>query len=663
MDKAQAKKKTEELKKFLKIQQEYYYSKEKPIIADEDYDGKFKELEQLENKYPEFIKPDSPTQTVGGAIAKGFKTIRHKIPFYSLGFVSDFEGLDQFNKRIQKGLNKSHIEYVCELKIDGLAVSLIYKKGDFIRGVTRGDRQRGEDVTTNLKTIENIPLKLSKPIDCEVRGEVYLSHDALEKINIVREKKGENLFANTRNAASGSVRQLDPRITASRPLGLFIYHGFLSTTKICAHYDVLQYLKKLGFNVNSNTKLCRNLAEVKKYVQYWEEARKKLNYDTDGIVIKVNNLIDQDILASTTKNFRWAIAYKYPPMQAITVLEKINVQVGRTGAITPVAQLRPFHLAGVTIKRATLHNEDEIKRKGVKIHDHVVVQRAGEVIPEVVKVVKEKRTGREKDFHMPLKCPVCKEELYRPEGEAITRCINARCPAQVKERIRHFCTRAAMDIEHVGPAVVEQLVNEKLVKDVADLYTLTKKDLQGLTRFADKSSQNIIDSIRKSKDRPHDRLLYALGIRMVGRTVAALIAQHYDSLKDLFNIKADKLTKIAGIGPKAAASLEYFFSEKENQHLIERLRKDGVRIKAAKAKGLKPLKGQTFVFTGGMDKMTRPEAEELIRKLGGHPSSSVSKETDYVVAGSEPGSKFDKAKKLGVKCITEQEFNRLVSPI
>jgi len=659
MDRSQAKKKIEELKKFLRIQEEYYYEKDLPIIKDEDYDRVFRELVELEKQFPDLVTPDSPTHRIGGAPLKAFKTVTHKRPLLSLDNAMDEEELLDFDKRVREGLKINKIEYVSELKMDGLAVSLIYKKGKFNIGSTRGDGVHGEDITQNLKTIRSIPLALKEPVDLEVRGEVYLAYDDFIKLNQEREEAGESIFANPRNAAAGSIRQLDSKITASRPLDIFIY--FAEThPKLKTHYKTLDYLKKLNFKLNPNTKLCNGIEEVKKYIKYWAKAREKLQYEIDGIVVKINDLAAQEKLGATSRAPRWAIAFKYPPMQAVSVIEEIKVQVGRTGAITPVAYMKPVHLAGVMVKRATLHNEDEIKRKGIKVHDHVVVQRAGEVIPEVVKVVKEKRTGKEKEFHMPKKCPVCGEELYRPEGEAITRCINARCPAQVKGHIRQFCMREAMDIEHVGPALIEQLVEKKLVKDAADLYSLEKKDVQKLERFADKSAQNVIDSIQASKDRPHDRLLFALGIRMVGRHVASLIAQYYESLEDLFNIKAEKLTKIAGIGPKVAQSVEHFFSQKENHHLIERLKKAGVRIRAAKAKGPQPFKGKTFVFTGGLDKLTRPEAEEMVRNLGGHPSSSVSKQTDFVIVGHEPGSKFDKAKKLGVKCITEAEFLKMV---
>ena len=653
--------KAELLRKQIRRHDHLYYALDKPEISDHEYDKLFRELKELEEKHPELISPDSPTQRIGGKPLKSFKTITHRVPLLSLDNAMDLDELAAFDKRVEEGLSKENIEYCCEHKIDGLAVTLSYKDGKFISGSTRGDGIHGEDITSNLKTIKSIPLLLEEKIDLEVRGEAYLPYDEFIKLNEEREQNEEPKFANPRNAAAGSLRQLDPKITASRPLDIFCYYASIPHKKHKTHYDNLNYIKKLGFKVNHNIKLCRGIDEVKEYIRFWEKSRGTLKYEIDGIVVKVNDLEDQKQLGFTTRAPRWAIAFKYPPLQAVTIIDDIKVQVGRTGAITPVAYLRPVHLAGVIVKRATLHNIDEINRKEIKIGDHVVVQRAGEVIPEVVKPIKDKRSGHEKEFHMPKKCPVCGGELFRPEGEVITRCINASCPAQVKERIRHFTTREAMDIEHVGPAVVDQLVENKLIRDVSDLYTLKKQDILKLERFADKSAQNIIESIENSKNRPHDRLLFALGIRMVGRHIAAIIASRYDSIDDLFGVKAEDLQRIDGIGPKVAQSIEYFFSQKDNRHLIERLKHAGVNISAPKNHGPQPLKGKTFVFTGGLNSMTRPEAEDRVRALGGHPSSSVSKDTDYVVAGDSPGSKMDDARKLGIAVIGEKEFLRMIS--
>jgi len=658
MDKALIKKKIEDLCKKIDHHGQLYYVLDKPEISDAEYDKLFGQLLDLEKDHPDLITPDSPSQRVGGAPLKSFKSVIHKKPLLSLDNAMNEDDFLAFDKRVREGLKKDKIEYVCELKMDGLAVSLVYKKGKFQVGSTRGDGERGEDITQNLKTVRSIPLITKGSEDLEVRGEVYLPYDDFVKLNQEREDADEAKFANPRNAAAGSLRQLDSKITAKRPLDIFLYYAE-THPKLKTHLESLEHIKKLGFKINPNIKLCKGIEEVKKYIKHWEASREKLPYEIDGIVVKVNDLTSQDKLGSTARAPRWAIAFKYQPMQAVTIIQDIKVQVGRTGAITPVAHLKPVHLAGVTVKRATLHNEDEIKRKGIKVGDHVVVQRAGDVIPEVVKVVKDKRTGKEKDFHMPKKCPLCGGEIFRPEGEAVARCINEACPAQAVGHLILFCMRGAMDIEHIGPALAIQLHEKKIVKDVADLYDLKKSDLTKLERFADKSAQNVIDSIQGSKDRPHDRLLFALGIRLVGSTAASLIAEHYDSLEDLFDIKADKLTKIAGIGPKVAASVEHFFAQKENQKIVGRLKKTGVNIKAKKAKGPQPLKGKTIVLTGSLDKMSRSDAEELIKSLGGHSSSSVSKNTDFVVAGHEPGSKYDKAKKLGVKIITEAQFIKM----
>ena len=659
MEKSKVKAKIKKLRQEIHKHNFLYYVQDKPELSDLEYDRLFRQLLDLEKQFSDLVTSDSPTQRVGGTPLKAFKSVTHKKPLLSLDNAMNVEELLSFDRRVREGLDKDTVDYVCELKMDGLAVSLAYKKGVFQVGATRGDGVSGEDISQNLKTVRSIPLAIGKDEDLEVRGEVYLPYDDFIKLNEEREAIGESRFANPRNAAAGSLRQLDPKVAASRPLDIFLYYAE-THPKLKTHLETLEHIKALGFKVNPNVKLCHGIEDVEKYIKRWEADREKLKYEIDGIVVKVNDLAAQEKLGATARAPRWAVAFKYPPMQAVTIIQDIKVQVGRTGAITPVAHLKPVHLAGVVVKRATLHNEDEIKRKGVKIGDHVVVQRAGDVIPEVVKFVEEKRTGKEKEFQMPKKCPLCGEKLYRPEGEAITRCNNVSCPAQAVGRLIQFCMRGAMDIEHIGPALAVQLHEKKFVKDVADIYTLQKSDLTKLERFADKSAQNVVDSIQASKDRPHDRLLFALGIRMVGSTVASLVAQHYDSLEDLFNVKDDELTKISGIGPKVAASIENFFSQKENQHLIKRLEKSGVAIKTKEAKGPQPLKGKTFVFTGGLEKLGRPESEALVRKLGGHPSSSVSKQTDFVVAGSEPGSKYDKAKKLGVQTISEAQFLKMI---
>ncbi|MBU1021660.1 MAG: NAD-dependent DNA ligase LigA [Candidatus Margulisbacteria bacterium] len=651
------KQKIEKLREQINHHNHLYYVLDKPSISDTEYDQLFRELKKLEEENPSLKTEDSPTQRVGAPPLKAFKSVIHKIPLLSLDNAMNDEELVAFDERVKKGLKKDKITYVAELKMDGLAVALHYKNGKFIQGATRGDGQRGEDITINLKTIRAIPLTLSEKVDIEVRGEVFLPYNDFVKFNEEREEAGEAKFANPRNAAAGSVRQLDSKITASRPLSIFCYAAEINAK---SQFEALNYIKKLGFRVNPNIELCDGIQEVIKYIKKWEAKREKLDYEIDGIVVKVDSLEDQKKLGTTSHSPRWAIAFKYPPMQAATVVEDIKVQVGRTGAITPVAYLKPAHLAGVTVKRATLHNEDQIRRLGIKIQDHVIIQRAGEVIPEVVRVLKDKRSGKEKEFHMPKKCPICGDDIVRPEGEAVSRCVNAECPAQVKNRIRHFATRSAMDIEHVGPALVEQLVDKKIIKDVADLYLLDQATLKKLERFADKSAKNVLDSIQKSKSRPFDRLLYALGIRLVGSHVASVIAKNFDSIDKVMKATEDDLTKVREIGPKVAQSVVLFFKQKGNHHLIEKLKKVGLNLKAAAPKGPQPLKGKTFVFTGGLEKISREAAQELVVKLGGAYSSSVSKNTDYVVVGESPGSKYDKAKKLGVQTMSEAQFLKMV---
>jgi DNA ligase (NAD+) len=660
MDKKQAAKKIAKLREEIRHHDYLYYVLDKPEVTDQAYDKLFKELEALEQQFPDLVAPDSPTQRVGGEPLKAFKTVTHKTPLLSIDNVNSEEELLDFDRRVREGLGKNKIEYVAELKIDGLAVSLIYKKGQFIQGSTRGDGVHGEDITQNLRTVKAIPLSIKGNEDIEVRGEVYLPYDEFVKFNEARKEKDEAIFANPRNAAAGSLRQLDPKVTAGRPLNIFVYYGIVPKQK--KHYEILEHLKQLGFKVNPNIRVCAGIGEAWKYIQHWEKKREDLPYEIDGIVIKVNDLADQENLGYTARAPRWEIAFKYPPMQAESVIEEITVQVGRTGAITPVAHLKPVHLAGVVVKRATLHNEDEIRRKEIKIKDHVKVQRAGEVIPEVVEVIKSKRTGHEKEFVMPKACPVCGAKIFKPEGEAIARCTNISCPAQVMGRIIHFTTREAMDMEHVGPALVNQLIEKGYVKDAADLYSLTKEDIKKLERMADKSAQNVIDSIKASLDRPFERLLYSLGIRMVGKRTAQLIADHFSDIDELAKASVEDLSKIHEVGPKVAEAIVNFFREKENMHFIEKLKKAGVKVKAPGTRHLAPgpLKGKTFVFTGGMTHYTRPDAEELVRKLGGNASGSVSKRTDYVVTGTEPGSKYDKAKELGVEILTEDEFVKMV---
>ncbi|MFA5114201.1 MAG: NAD-dependent DNA ligase LigA [Candidatus Margulisiibacteriota bacterium] len=662
MSQAAAKKKLEKLRAEIRHHDHLYYVLDKPALSDQAYDKLYRELVELEREYPDLVTPDSPTQRVGGEPLKSFKSVTHKIPLLSLEKANTEEELIAFDTRVKEALSLKEVEYFLEMKYDGLAISLKYEGGVLVQGATRGDGVHGEDVTANIKTVNSIPLHLLKDIDIEVRGEVILLNDDFIKLNQAREDNDEPLFANPRNAAAGSIRQLDPKITRERPLMFYPYYGS-SQKGIDTEYEMLKYLYELGFKDNPYLWKLDGIQEVIKYIHSLEEKREngKLPYEIDGVVVKINKLSYQSKMGATARAPRWAIAFKYSPVQKETVIEDIQVQVGRTGAITPVAHLKPVHLAGVMVKRATLHNEDEIRRKEIKVRDHVKVQRAGEVIPEVVEVIKSKRTGHEKEFVMPKKCPVCGAEIFKPEGEAIARCTNAACPAQVMGRVRLFTSREAMDIEHVGWALIDQLVDQKLIKDAADLYTLEKDDVRSLERMADKSAQNVIDSIQKSLDRPLDRLIYALGIRMIGRRTAQLLADHYHDIDSLAEAKEEELSKIHEIGPKVAAAIVTFFKQKGNRELIAKLKKAGVRVKGTESRGPQPFKGKTFVFTGGLTAYTRPSAEELVRKLGGSASGSVSKQTDYVVAGTDPGSKYEKAKKLGVTVLTEEEFNALIS--
>jgi len=648
-----------------------YYVKNQPEISDAEYDRLMRRLEELEAKYPALVTPDSPTQRVGAAPQTEFGVFEHRVPMLSLANAFNEEELRAFDDRCKRfaGMRQDeNIEYVCELKFDGLAVSLTYVNGIYTAGATRGDGYRGENVTENLRTIKSIPMNLHhtkreapgvKPIPSfvEVRGEVILTHSEFQRINEERELTGEPTFANPRNAAAGSVRQLDPRVTARRNLTMFCYGvGAYEGVDFETHYEILIALGDWGFKVNPNVKVCRNIDEAVEYIREWETKKEELEYDIDGMVVKVNSLALQSRLGYVARSPRWAIAYKYPAHQATTKVVNIRVQVGRTGALTPVADLEPVEVGGVTVSRATLHNEDEIRRKDVRIGDTVVVQRAGEVIPEIVEVVKEKRTGAEVEFRMPDHCPVCGAKVERPEGEAVARCVGIACPAQLRERIIHFASRTAMDIEHVGPALVDQLIEKGLVRDPADLYYLKQEDLVKLERMAEKSASNVIKAIEASKDRPLSRLINALGIRHVGERTAEVLADHFGSIDALAAATEEELAAIPGIGPVVAASIARFFSEPENLDVLRKLKEAGVAPKAEARHEAAAFAGKTIVFTGGLESMTREQAEALVRKLGANPSSSVSKNTDLVVAGEKAGSKLEKARQLGVRVISEAEF-------
>jgi len=663
-------KKIEELREKIRYHNYRYYVLDDPTVSDAEYDRLMRDLIELEEKYPQYITSSSPTQRIGIEPVSGFTTVKHITSMLSLANAFSTEELQTFDQRIKKLIPQQKLEYVVELKIDGLAVALVYENGIFIRGATRGDGVNGEEITSNLRTVKSIPLKLfgeNIPPRIEVYGEVYMKKSDFKKLNKERIKKGESLFANPRNAAAGSVRQLDPRITARRHLDTFIYRAtFPEGNNSNVHMEVLNYLKNIGFKVNPHIKLFQDIGEVVSYCLQWIEKKEELDYEIDGMVIKVNSLRMREELGSTTRSPRWAIAYKFPAQQVTTRVQGIIVQVGRTGALTPVAILDPVRISGSVVQRATLHNEDEIRRKDIRIGDVVLIQKAGEIIPEVVKVIKEKRTGKETEFLMPTQCPICGAKVFRPEGEVASRCNSLTCPAQIKERIRHFASRNAMDIEGLGPAIIDQLVEKGLIKDISDLYFLERDDLISLERMAEKSADNLLDAIEKSKKKSLPNLIYGLGIRYVGVHTAEVITRYYPTLDKFKKANLEKLIEINEIGPKIAESIILFFKEKESLAIIERVRSTGLNFgqeeeKIREEKEVQMLAGKQFVLTGTLKDFTRTQAKEIISELGGRVTGSVSKKTDYVVAGEDPGSKYQKAQELGVNIINEEEFKKIIT--
>ncbi|MBU4349606.1 NAD-dependent DNA ligase LigA [bacterium] len=663
-------KKIEELREKIRYYNYRYYVLDDPTVADIEYDQLMRDLIELEEKYPQYLTPSSPTQRVGIEPVSGFTTVEHITPMQSLANAFSTEELIAFDQRIKKIIPQQKLEYVIELKIDGLAVALVYEKGILTRGATRGNGTMGEEITSNLRTVKAIPLKLfgeNLPPRIEVYGEVYMKKSDFKKLNEERMKNGESLFANPRNAAAGSVRQLDPRITAQRHLDTFIYRAtFPEGNKFNTHIEALNYLKKIGFKVNPHTKLCQGIDEAINYCLQWIEKKEELDYEIDGMVFKVNSLKMREELGSTTRSPRWAIANKFPAQQTTTKVRDIIVQVGRTGALTPVAVLDPVKISGSVVQRATLHNEDEIMRKDIRIGDTVLIQKAGEIIPEVVKVIEEKRTGKEKEFVMPAQCPVCGEKVFRSEGEVVSRCNSLTCPAQIKERIRHFASRNAMDIEGLGPAIIDQLVEKGLIKDISDLYFLKGDDLISLERMAEKSADNLLGAIEKSKKKSLANLIYGLGIRYVGVHSSEVITRYYPTLDEFREAGLEELIEINEIGPKIAESIILFFEEKKNLDIIERLRSAGLNFgqeeeKRREKKGVQILAGKQFVLTGTLKDFTRTQAKEIISELGGRVTSSVSKKTNYVVVGEDPGSKYQKAQKIGVPIINEEEFKRIIN--
>ncbi|MFO7310796.1 MAG: NAD-dependent DNA ligase LigA [Bacillota bacterium] len=640
-----------------------YYVLDDPVISDAEFDQLMRELERLEAEHPELVTPDSPTQRVGAPPSEAFATVEHRVPMLSLANAFSPEELRAFDARARKLAEVDRLEYVCEPKLDGLAVSLVYENGVLVRGATRGDGERGEDVTANLRTIRAVPLRLRRPLTIEVRGEVIIRHEDFRRLNEERAARGEPLFANPRNAAAGSVRQLDPRVTASRPLDIFFYAiGYMEGEPPATHAELLDLLRELGFKVNPESRLVPDIEAAIQWCLDFEQKRPSLPYAVDGAVLKVNDRRLYERLGTTAKTPRWAIAYKFAAEQAITQVEDIVVNVGRTGAVTPMARLVPVQVGGVTVSRATLHNEDYIRSKDIRIGDWVVIQRAGDVIPEVVRVLTERRTGQEREFRMPTECPECGGPVVRPPGEAVARCTNTKCPGRLLERLIHFVSRDAMNVEGMGPALIEQLVEKGLVQDAADIYRLRHDQLASLERMGDKSASNVLASIEASKDAGLERLLFALGIRHVGENVARDIAQHFGDIDRLMAASFDELLDVPSVGEKIARSVLDYFADEENRALIERLREAGVRMtasrKAAAAGG--KLAGKRIVVTGTLSRYTRREVEELIRRHGGEVSSSVSRNTDFVVAGENPGSKLEKARQLGVPVLTEEQLEELI---
>jgi DNA ligase (NAD+) len=658
-----------ELRDKIRYHEHRYYVLDDPEISDFEFDKLMQRLKELELQHPELVIPDSPTQRVGGAPASELPKVRHSAPMMSLDNTYSVDDLREFDRRVRELAGRGQVEYVAELKLDGLSMALTYQDGTLVRGVTRGDGRVGEDVTFNIRTIRSVPLRLEAkklalighPALFEVRGEVIMTRKAFEQTNAQRETAGEPKFANPRNSAAGSIRQLDPRIVAERKLDMFVYyiqvHGVELTGE---HAQALETLSKMGFKVNPHWRRCPSFDDLLAYIQEWETKRESLDYEIDGIVIKVNDTRLWQELGTTAKSPRWAVAYKYPARQATTRVMDIRPQVGRTGTLTPVADLEPVDVGGVTVSHATLHNMDEIERLGVKIGDTVLIQRAGEVIPQVVKVVKAAPDG--KQFTMPDKCPVCGGEVHRAEGEVAYRCVNTACPAKLKESLLHFAGRRAMNIDGLGDALVDQLVDKGLVHDVADLYNLTHQQLADLERMGAKSAQNLLDEIERSKHAELARVIFALGIRFVGERTGQLLANHFGSLDKLAKATPEELIEAEEVGPRVAEAIQEFFHEERNREVIKKLRDAGLRFEQEqKRKADGKLTGKQFVLTGTLPSYSRDQAKQMIEENGGRVLGSVSKKTDYVVAGADPGSKLEKARTLGITVLDEAGLRGLLN--
>ncbi len=666
VDEKQAKERIEELRKQVEYHAQKYYDEDQPEISDFEYDMLMVELRNLEKEFPQFQSQDSLTQKVGGHVKEGFQKVTHEVPLQSLQDVFSIEEVEEYITKIEQKAEENDIKqvtYVVETKIDGLSAALEYKNGEFIRGATRGNGLVGEDVTRNLKTVKTIPMKLKDKIDITVRGEVFIAKDDFEKMNQEREENEEELFANSRNAAAGSLRQLDSKVTEKRPLDIYIFNvQKIEGKEFNSHYEELEYLNQQGFHVNPVRIYCKTMQEIKQAIEKIGEDRENLTFGIDGAVVKVDDLRFREILGTTAKTPRWAVAYKYPPEKKETKLKEIICQVGRTGVITPMAILEPVKVAGSTISKTTLHNEDFIKQKELKIGDTVVIQKAGDVIPEIVEVKKDKRTGEEIEFEMPKVCPVCGSQAVREEGEAAIRCTGIECPAKLFRNLVHFVSREAMNIDGLGENIIQQLLDNGLIENIADIYTLQLEDIASLKKNGQKFAQNLVDSINKSKENDLYRLITALGIRHVGSKASKLLARKYKNIDNLMHAELEDLSQINDIGPIVANSIVEFFRQEQTQDLIQKLKAGGVNTEAKEEENIdNRFEGKTFVLTGTLENYTRGEVSNLIEKFGGKTASAVSKKTDYVLAGEEAGSKLTKAQNLGVTILTEAEFQEMAT--
>jgi DNA ligase (NAD+) len=654
----------EELREIIREHDRRYYLQNDPKISDIEYDTLYRELKELEESNPKLIKPDSPTQRVGSSLKDGFNSLTHSIPMLSMDNTYSQDELRSFDQRVRKILNSESVEYVVELKIDGVSISIRYQDGIFVSGLTRGDGYRGDDVSNNIKTIKRVPLNINfkrkSPLKVlEPRGEVYISKSDFLKLNKEREKRGESLFANPRNAAAGSLKLLDPSLAKDRKLDIFFWgvaeHQGVSFKK---HSEVLSYFKEFGLKVNEHYRVIKGIEKVIDYCQSFSKRRESLEYDIDGMVIKVNSLREQKILGATSKSPRWLIAYKFPAQRAQTILEDIDIQVGRLGTLTPVAIVKPVALSGSVVKRASLHNQDQIERLDVRIGDKVMIQKSGEIIPQVVEVLKDRRSGKEKVFKFPERCPICGGVVKRLKAEAASRCLNSNCPSKLKNSVSLFVSRDGMDIEGIGKSLIEQLVDRGLIKDYGDIYSLKREDLAALERMGDKSSDNIMSALNKSKNRPLSRLIYALGIRHVGVHTAEVLADRFLSLERLSKASAEELSDIDEVGPKIAESVVSFFSDRKNREVISKLKEAGLNLTVKKKSNA--LKSKNFVITGTLEGFSRKEAQDAVKLKGGRVRSTLSSRTDYLLVGDNPGSKLKKAKELNVKIITEADFKKII---